>query len=57
MEGQEEELVNTEKEEVGRISISLCVESAGRATLKKIIHFNWRLIILKYGGCFCHTLT
>ena len=57
MEGQEEELVNTEKEEVGRISISLCVESAGRATLKKIIYFNWRLIILKYGGCFCHTLT
>ena len=56
MERQEEELVNTEKEEVGRISISLCVESAGRATLK-IIYFNWRLIILKYGGGFCHTLT
>ena len=35
MEGQEEELVNTEKEDVGTISISLCVEIAGRATLKK----------------------
>lgn len=30
--GTEQELVNTEEEEVGRVSISLCVESAGRAT-------------------------
>ena len=24
---------------------------------KKIIYFNWRLIILQYSGGFCHTLT
>ena len=58
IEGQEEELVNTEDEEVGRVSISLCVENAGRATLKKLfIYFNWRLITLQYCGGFCHTLT